>query len=52
MPLVTIAIPVYNGMPYLRDTIQSVVNQTYKDWVLYLINDRSKDVNGVIKQNN
>lgn len=43
MPLVTIAIPVYNGMPYLRDTIQSVVNQTYKDWVLYLINDGSKD---------
>ena len=30
--LVTIAIPVYNGESYLRDAIQSVVNQTFQDW--------------------
>jgi len=42
-PLVTIAIPILNAMPYLRDSIQSVVNQTYKDWVMYLINDGSTD---------
>lgn len=41
--LVTIAIPVYNALPYLRDTIQSVINQTYTDWILYLINDGSTD---------
>ena len=41
--MITIAIPIFNAMPYLRDTIQSVVNQTYKDWVLYLINDGSTD---------
>lgn len=41
--IVTIAIPVFNGMPYLRDTIASVINQTYKDWTLYLINDGSTD---------
>lgn len=41
--LVTIAIPIYNGMPYLRGTISSVINQTYKDWILYLINDGSTD---------
>lgn len=40
---VTIAIPVYNADKYLRDAIQSVVNQTYKDWILYLINDGSTD---------
>lgn len=42
-PVVTIAIPIYNGMPYLRDTIQSVLNQTYQDWILYLVNDGSTD---------
>ena len=40
---VTIAIPVYNGMPFLKDTIQSVINQTYRNWILYLINDGSSD---------
>ncbi len=43
MKLVTIAIPIYNAERYLRDAIQSVINQTYKDWILYLINDGSSD---------
>ena len=43
MPLVTIAIPVYNAEQYLQDAIQSVVNQTFRDWVLFLINDGSTD---------
>lgn len=42
-PLVTIAIPIYNPGSYLRDSIQSVINQTNKDWILYLINDGSTD---------
>ena len=42
-PLVTIAIPIYNAERFLIDAIQSVVNQTYKDWILYLINDGSTD---------
>lgn len=41
--MVTIAIPIYNGERYLRDAIQSVINQTYQDWVLYLVNDGSTD---------
>lgn len=41
--LVTIAIPVYNAERYLRDAISSVLNQTYHDWELYLINDGSTD---------
>lgn len=41
--LVTIAIPIHNAMPYLKDAIQSVINQTYEDWTLYLINDGSTD---------
>ena len=41
--MVTISIPIYNAENYLRDTIQSVINQTYKDWILYLMNDGSTD---------
>lgn len=41
--MVTIAIPIYNAEKYLRDSIQSVLNQTYRDWILYLINDGSTD---------
>lgn len=40
---VTIAIPVYNAERYLHNTIQSVINQSYRNWVLYLINDGSTD---------
>ena len=43
MPLVTIAISVYNAVKYLQDAIQSVVNQTFRDWKLLLINDGSSD---------
>lgn len=47
---VTIAIPVYNGESYLRDAIQSVVNQTFQDWELYLVNDGSTDGSLAIMQ--
>lgn len=41
--LVTIAIPIYNAELYLRDAIQSCINQTYKNWELLLICDGSTD---------
>ena len=41
--LVTIAIPIYNAEEYLAFAIQSVINQTYKDWVLLLMCDGSTD---------
>lgn len=41
--LVTIAIPIYNAEKFLRYSIQSVLNQTYNEWILYLINDGSTD---------
>lgn len=43
MPLVTIAIPFYNSERYLSDAIWSVLNQTYVDWELLLLNDGSTD---------
>lgn len=42
-PSVTIAIPFYNGESFLREAIQSVLNQTYNDFELLLIDDGSTD---------
>ena len=41
--LVSIIIPVYNAEKYLEDTIKTILNQTYNNWELLLINDCSKD---------
>lgn len=41
--LVSIVVPVYNAERFLDETINSVLNQTYSNWELLLINDCSKD---------
>ena len=41
--LITIIIPVYNVELYLNRCIESVINQTYKDIEIILINDGSTD---------
>lgn len=43
MPKVSIIIPVYNAEKYLGEAIESVLKQTYPDFELLLINDRSTD---------
>ena len=40
---VSIIIPVYKVEKYLNECVQSVVNQTYKDLEIILINDGSTD---------
>jgi len=35
--------PVYNGVPYLRETIQSILRQTFSDFEFLIINDGSTD---------
>ena len=43
--------PVYNGEKYLRESIDSVLNQTFKDFEFIIINDGSKDNSlGIIKK--
>ena len=42
-PLVTIGIPFYNAEKYLPYAITSVMNQSYKNWELILMDDGSKD---------
>ncbi|WP_274972449.1 glycosyltransferase family 2 protein [Bacteroides fluxus] len=41
--LVTVGIPFYNSARFLKNAIQSVINQTYTDWKLILIDDGSTD---------
>lgn len=41
--LVDIVLPVYNGSNYLKDCIQSVLNQTYNDFNLLILDDCSED---------
>ena len=42
-PLVTVAISFYNNQDTLKEAIQSVLNQTFADWELILIDDGSTD---------
>ncbi len=41
--LLSINLCCFNSEKYLRETLESVVNQTYKDWELVIINDGSSD---------
>ncbi|WP_182406812.1 glycosyltransferase [Psychrobacter sp. GP33] len=47
-PLVSIVIPCYNHERFIQDSIQSVVDQTYKNIELIIIDDGSQD-NSVVK---
>ena len=42
-PLVSIILPAYNGDETIAFSIESVLNQDYKNWELIIINDYSKD---------
>ena len=41
--LVSIIMPSYNTAPYIRATIQSVLDQTYQNWELIIVDDCSTD---------
>ena len=42
-PMISVVMPVYNGEPYLREAIESILNQTYSDFEFIIINDGSTD---------
>lgn len=42
-PMVSIIIPVYNGANYIREAIDSALNQTYDNIEVIVVNDGSRD---------
>ncbi len=43
MPLISVVIPAYNAEKTIKETIESVLNQTFSDFELIVINDGSQD---------
>ncbi|TXG34556.1 glycosyltransferase family 2 protein [Seonamhaeicola maritimus] len=43
MPLFSVIIPLYNKEKFIKNTLNSVINQTFKDFELIIINDGSTD---------
>ena len=42
-PRISVVLPVYNGEKYLNESVQSILNQTLKDFEFIIINDSSTD---------
>ena len=42
-PLVSIVVPTHNRIGFLRDTLTSILNQTFKDFELIVVSDGSSD---------
>ena len=47
-PLVTIGLAVYNGERYLTESIESLLNQTFEDFVILISDNASTDSTGAI----
>ncbi|MFB9844067.1 glycosyltransferase family 2 protein [Mucilaginibacter ginsenosidivorans] len=47
-PLVSVIMPVYNSAPYLREAVESILNQSYRHFEFLIFNDGSTDESGAI----
>ena len=48
MPLLSIIVPVYNGEQYIRQCVDSILSQTFRDYELIIVDDGSTDDSGII----
>ena len=39
----SVLIPVYNGAPFIKEAVESILNQSFTDFELILLNDASPD---------
>lgn len=51
MKKVTIILPTYNGKDYIKDSILSILEQSYDNWELIIVNDCSTDATKEIIEN-
>jgi len=47
-PIITVLMPVYNAERYLKEAIESILDQSYGNFIFLIINDGSKDRSGDI----
>jgi len=40
---ITVLMPVYNGMPYLPEAVESVLQQAHRNLTLLIVDDGSQD---------
>lgn len=45
---IVVIVPIFNCENYLADCLESLLAQTYKNWVAYCVDDGSKDSSGAI----
>lgn len=43
MPRISVVLPTYNGRKYIEEAIESIINQTYGNWELIIVDDCSTD---------
>jgi tetratricopeptide (TPR) repeat protein len=48
-PLVSVVVPTQNRLPMLRDALESVCAQTYRNWEAIVVNDGGEDISTVLK---
>ena len=47
-PHISIIIPIYNSEKYISECVDSILNQSYKDFELILVNDGSSDKSSIL----